>query len=85
MEIVRTKEFEKELKKLPSEVAKLLTRQIDVFNNNWRHPYLHTKKLQGLEGVYSIRVTRRYRALFYFQDSHTVIFFDIDHRKDIYR
>ena len=53
--------------------------------SDWRDPRLHLKKLHGLDGVYSFRVTRSYRALFYFDAEGDIILFDIDNRKDVYR
>lgn len=45
----------------------------------------NAKKLKGHTGVYSLRVTRRYRALFFINQSQTIIAFAIEHRKDVYR
>lgn len=52
---------------------------------NWRDPRLHIKKIKGLEHAFSFRVTRSWRVLFYFQDADEAIFFEIDHRRDVYR
>lgn len=54
------------------------------FQENWRDPRLHVKKVRELEDAFSFRVTRRYRVLFYFQNQDTAVFFDVDHRKDVY-
>ena len=85
MTIIRTDDFLRASRDLPQDIQKLCTVQLDRFEVNDRDPRLHSKKLRGLPNVFSIRVTRRYRAFFYFQDSTTAIFFDIDHRKDAYR
>lgn len=85
MKVVKTEEFEKAFKKLPNEIQKLYTIQEQRFLDDWRDARLHVKKIQDLERAYSFRITRRYRALFYFQDPESAIFFEIDHRKDIYR
>ena len=85
MNSIRTEDFDRELLKLPRSIQRLYAVQEDRFITNPRDPRLHTKKLQGLRDVISFRITRRYRVLFYFQDSETAIFFDVDHRKDVYR
>lgn len=85
MEIQETADFAKQRKKLPKETERLYVVQKKRFLLNLRDPRLHMKKLQGLDGVYSFRVTRLYRVLFYFQSSEAVIFFVIGHRKDAYR
>ncbi len=77
--------FERALIALPFDAQRLYIIQEDCFQKNWKDGRLHLKKIKGLPHTFSFRVTRRYRAFFYFQDPKTVIFFDIDHRKDSYR
>lgn len=85
MEIVKTGDFEKTVVKLPTIAQRLCARQETIFLENWRDVRLHTKKLKGLAYAFSFRITRKYRVLFYFQNPNRAIFFDIDHRKDVYR
>ena len=85
MRIVRTASFERSLSKLPSAIQSAYVAQEERVQNDWRDARLHLKKLRGLDGVYSLRVTRSYRALFYFDAKGNAILFDIDDRKDIYR
>jgi len=84
MIILETKDFRKELEKLPKRIKKLFQRQKSIFKKNWLDPRLHTKRIKELPGVYSFRITRSYRVLFYFRDDEA-IFFAIGHRKDVYR
>ena len=84
MVIRKTKDFAQELEKLPSDIQKLFYKQEGLFKKNWLDAKLHTKRIKELSGVYSFRITRRYRVIFYFRDSEA-IFFNIGHRKDIYR
>ncbi len=83
MVIHKTKDFIEELAELPVEIRKLYQKQEAIFRKNWLDRRLHTKRLKEFLGVYSFRITRRYRALFYFRDAEAV-FFSIGHRKDIY-
>ena len=85
MEIFQTADFTKQLRKFPKDSLRLYMVQEKRFRENLRDPRLHMKKLQGLDGVSSFRVTRLYRVLFYFQSSDAVVFFAIGHRKDVYR
>ena len=85
MEIIRTNDFERALQKLPKEIQRLYARQEKRFRQNWRDPRLHVKAVRMIPGSLSFRVTRRYRAFFYFQNAENAIIFDIDHRKDVYR
>ncbi|MBI4086764.1 hypothetical protein HY416_02155 [Candidatus Kaiserbacteria bacterium] len=85
MRIVQTAEFEHSLQKLSAGIQRLCAAQIEYLRRDRHDPRLHIKKLHGLEGVYSFRVTRSYRALFYFDREGDLILFDIDDRKDVYR
>lgn len=85
MNIRETDDFLKELKGLSPEIKGLFEKQKSLFNKNWLDLRLHTKRIKEMPGVYSFRITRRYRALFYFKDVDEAVFFSIGHRKDIYR
>jgi mRNA-degrading endonuclease RelE of RelBE toxin-antitoxin system len=85
MKIIQTDDFKKELAKLPLSVQKTYTEQEIRFLANHRDSRLHIKKLHGLDGVFSFRITREYRALFYFHDKEIIVFFAVGHRKDVYR
>ena len=84
MIIIETKDFRKELEKLPKKIKKLFQKQKSIFKKNWLDSRLHTKRIKELPGVYSFRITRSYRVLFYFRNDDA-IFFTIGHRKDIYK
>ncbi len=85
MRIIHADSFTRELAVLPKEIRRLFTVQEERLRENWRDPRLHIKKVRSLKYASSFRITRRYRVFFYFQDEETVVFFDVDHRKDAYR
>lgn len=85
MIIIRTEDFRRAAERLPLEIQELCTIQFHRFGKDQNDPRLHIKRVRGLKGVFSLRITRRYRAFFYFQNREAAIFFDIDHRKDSYR
>jgi mRNA-degrading endonuclease RelE of RelBE toxin-antitoxin system len=85
MEIIKTRDFNQTFEKLPKEIQRLCITQEKRFIKNWHDPRLHIKKVKALLFALSFRITRRYRVFFYFQDANTAIFFEADHRKDIYR
>lgn len=82
MEIIKTDDFNQAFGKLPKEIQRLYFTQETRFKENWHDARLHIKKVRALLFVLSFRITRRYRVLFYFQNTETAIFFEIDHRKD---
>ena len=85
MKIIKTNNFNRAFKKLSQDVQRLYITQEKRFEKNWRDSRLHIKKIRVLAFAFSFRVTRRYRTFFYFKDTETAIFFDIDHRKNIYK
>ena len=80
----KTEDFEVAVRKLPADARRLLGKQEERFSRNWLDPRLHVKRLKDLDGVYSFRITRRYRVLFFLRGDEAV-FFEIGHRKDIYQ
>ena len=85
MKIIHTDDFSKHLRKLSNATRGSFLSQEKRFADNPRHPSLQTKKLKDLNGVYSFRVGRSHRALFFFESNGTVVFFAVGHRKNIYR
>ena len=84
MNIIYAEEFRKQFYKLPSEIQLLYRKQESLFKKDWRDSRLHTKKLIDHPFPFSFRITRRYRVLFVFVDTDTVLFGSIGHRKDSY-
>ena len=80
---IETEDFLKDIRGLPKSIADIFAKQKEIFTENWLDVRLHTKRVKEFSGVYSFRITRRYRALFYFAEK-TAVFFKIGHRKDIY-
>ena len=85
MEIIKTNDFIKTFQKLPKNIQRLFLIQENRFLENWRDSRLHIKKIQTLQYAMSFRITNKYRVFFYFQEANKAIFFEIDHRKDIYK
>ncbi len=84
MTIYKTPIFVKRYEKLPKEVKRLYKKQELLFKENWLHFSIHTKKINELPRVFSFRITRKYRVLFYFINN-TAVFFSVGHRKDVYK
>jgi len=85
MEIIKTDDFDRAFESLPKEIQRLYDIQERRFKESRRDPRLHIKKAYTLRFAFSFRVTRHYRVFFYFRNSETAVFFEIDHRKDIYK
>ena len=85
MEVVRTKAFEKAFIKLPQHIQRSCGELLLLLSLNRTDPRLHTKQVKEVSGVYSFRVTRGYRGLFYINNASQIVVFTIEHRKDVYR
>ena len=85
MELIRTPSFGKGFIDLPHAIQRLCERQLVLLAHDRNDPRLHLKPLKGKTGVYSFRITRQYRGLFYINEQKQIIVFAIGHRKDVYR
>jgi mRNA-degrading endonuclease RelE of RelBE toxin-antitoxin system len=85
MRIVYAEEFWEHFQKTPHKIQRLYRTQEARFKENWRDPRLQVKKLTDHPFPFSFRVTRRYRVLFVFVDTDTVLFATIGHRREVYR
>jgi mRNA-degrading endonuclease RelE of RelBE toxin-antitoxin system len=83
--VILTDDYHRAVRDFPQPARTIASRQIDILADNWRDPRLHIKKLRAYDGIYSFRITRNYRAFFYFDTEDTIIVFDADDRKDAYR
>jgi len=54
-------------------------KQLQLFEQNWKHPSLRTEILEPKElRIYSFRIDLQYRAIFVFVDKETVEIIDIN-------
>ena len=83
--VFQTDDFKRAVEKLPVRIRTFCDEQVAILESDWHDPRLHIKKLREQGGVYSFRITRNYRAQFYFDVDDRIIIFDADHRKDVYR
>jgi mRNA-degrading endonuclease RelE of RelBE toxin-antitoxin system len=86
MRVIRLDDFERALKRLPAETVARCEVQLTILEENCQDVRLHTKKLRGTSvEIFSFRIGRNYRGLFYFDNDDNIVVFDIGNRKDIYR
>ena len=86
MRFIFGRNFLKSAELLPASIKRKLAKSLDLLEVNPYHPLLHTKKLMGpLTGLFSLRITREWRTLFYFKDHETILLLEIQKRKDVYR
>jgi plasmid maintenance system killer protein len=62
------------------QLNKKFDKQVEIFQQNSRHPSLHTELLEPKsEKVYSFRIDRKYRVLFFVTNSEAEIIEINDH------
>ena len=69
MTIIRHNSFKKEFAALPDQIKKQARRKIGLFLQNYRHPSLRSKKMEGQRDgqgrvIWEARVTQSYRFTF---------------------
>jgi len=51
-------------RQLPPQIQRKVDRQLRLLADNFRHPSLQTKKIQGTKGIFEARVDLHYRMSF---------------------
>ncbi|HRI62554.1 MAG TPA: type II toxin-antitoxin system RelE/ParE family toxin [Saprospiraceae bacterium] len=81
--VLLSKSAQKQLRKLPANIADLIEQRLLGLEENPRPP--GCKKLVGEENAWRIRIGD-YRVLYEIQDQVLIVrVVDIDHRKDVYK
>ncbi|OGL64987.1 hypothetical protein A3B21_03940 [Candidatus Uhrbacteria bacterium RIFCSPLOWO2_01_FULL_47_24] len=81
MEVLYTSRFERESKKVPRHLRKIVEIRVEIFKQNPFDTRLKTHKLTGaLKGFWSFSIDYHYRILFEFINSQKSLFHSIgDH------
>ena len=85
MFIARSKQFEKQYRKLPTKVQKQFGKRLKLFLGDEKHPLLHTHSLAGAyRGFLSFNVNADMRAVFMIQNADTIYFAAIGSHSELY-
>jgi mRNA-degrading endonuclease RelE of RelBE toxin-antitoxin system len=76
-----TRRFRKAYQQLPEEIRRRADKSYELFEQNPNHPSLRFKKVHPSEPIYSVRVSRDFRALGVLE-SETMIWFWIGSHRD---
>lgn len=80
-----SKNFIKELNKLPEKIVQMAIEKEKTFRKNPLHPSLRLHELHGkFIGIWSITITSNYRILFERMDNGDILFISIG-KHDIYK
>ncbi|MEK7084317.1 MAG: type II toxin-antitoxin system RelE/ParE family toxin [Patescibacteria group bacterium] len=81
-----TPEFKERYRMLPLSVHTRADKQENFFRYNPFHPSLHTEKLNPKQkGVWSFRIDKKYRIIFRFLDTGSVLFLTVGPHDWVYR
>lgn len=64
MEIRFTKSFERDYRNLSREIQKRLDKQLNFLLEDFRHPSVRIKKVEGISDVWEGRISKNYRFTF---------------------
>lgn len=85
-EIIYEEDFRRDVHDLPRKIQDKLGFLVEILRENPFDPRLHTKHLGSpLQGAFSFRITRDYRAGFEFSGPHTIRLLIADTRDKIYK
>lgn len=85
-EFIYDKDFIKDVRNLPRRIQNKLSRLLEILKENVFDPRLHTKPLSSpLKGMFSLRVTRDYRAGFKIRAPRVIQLLAVDTRDKIYQ
>lgn len=85
-EIIYDKSFLKDIQKFPAECQNKLSELMEILREDPWDSRLHTKPLSApLQGIFSFRITRDYRAGFKFRAAHVIQLLAADRRDKIYK
>ena len=80
-----SRQFVKELKKLPTNIIKIAVAKEKIFEGNPLHPSLRLHELHGkFQGIWSISINSNYRIIFERTANGDIVFISIG-KHDIYK
>jgi mRNA-degrading endonuclease RelE of RelBE toxin-antitoxin system len=83
-QIIFSKGFKKSFQKLESSERKLFYEKLNLYVDNYRHPSLMTKKIQGSDILFESSINMSIRVIWSYQDDYLILMLDIGHH-DILR
>ncbi len=86
MEVIYSKYFLKDFKKLPKEIQDKFEKRLSIFIEDHYNSVLNIHGLRGaFAGKYSFNVTADYRVIFAYESDGVVVFITIDTHSNLYR
>ena len=85
MEIIYSKYFVKQYKKLPKDIQDKFKKKLDIFVNDNQNSILNIHGLRGMyAGKYSFNVTADYRVIFAYMEEGVAMLIDIGTHSKLY-
>jgi addiction module RelE/StbE family toxin len=85
MEIIYSKYFVKQYKKLPKDIQDKFKKRLDIFQNDNQNSILNIHGLRGMyAGKYSFNVTADYRVIFAYMEEDVAMLIDIGTHSKLY-
>ena len=85
MQIAKSRQFEKQYKKLPAKIQKQFAERLRLYLKNKNHSLLHVHSLAGTyKGLWSFNVTADIRVIFDDSYEETIILVAIGSHSELY-
>lgn len=72
IKIERTTKFKRAFKKLPREIQLVFGDKMEQFIDDWRHPSLRVKKIQGTDGIWEASLNMSIRFTFEWLEEYDI-------------
>lgn len=73
IKIERTSKFKRSFKKLPREIQYLFGDKMEQFIDDWRHPSLRVKRIQGTDGIWEASLNMSIRFTFEWLEENGIL------------
>ena len=73
MRVFYSESFKKDFQSLPKEIQKITERKLRLFVQNFRHPSLRVKKMEGLQNIWEGSITKSYRFTFLIKNNICIL------------
>lgn len=73
MKFILTDSFKGDFRRLPKDIQRRAEKSLRLLTENFRHPSLRTKKIEGTGDIWEARITRGYRFTFQIRNDAYVL------------
>ena len=73
MKLIVSPHFQKKVSQFPQHLKEIIQTKLNLFFDNPKHPSLHSKKIQGTDGIFESRINDDIRITWEYQEDNIVL------------